>query len=313
MKVLITEPYSLHSKARLKAEGFDVHEEASALPDAEILLIRSRTVIDADFLNRAPKLRLIISATSGFDHIDWRLCQERNITVSYTPSANAQSTAEMTFTLMLALERQLIAAHKNVKGSKWRDNLKRPHGLDKKILGIIGLGHVGQKVARIAYQFGMRLQAHDPYIDEGLFPAFHCERMGLIELLTSSDIVTLHVPLTKQTRYLLNNPTFNEMQNEAVLINTCRGAVVNQNDLIDALDAGTISGAAVDVIEREPPPTGHRVLGHPKLLMTPHIGAFTETAWDKGCNEAVDKILQFRAAQVLSDTLPLNTGWFEYC
>jgi D-3-phosphoglycerate dehydrogenase len=311
VKILITEPYSLHSKARLKAGGFDVQEDAAALSDAEILLIRSKTEINAEFLARAPKLRLIVSATSGFDHIDWRLCKERGILAAHTPTANAQSTAELTMTLMLALERHLLAAHKNVKGSKWRDNLKRPHGLEGKILGIIGLGRVGQKVARMAYTFGMRLQAHDPYVDEGLFPAFHCERLGLIELLTSSDIVTLHVPLTKETRYLINNPTLGEMQNEAVLINTCRGAVVNQNELLDALDDGRIAGAAVDVIEREPPPTGHRVLGHPKLLMTPHIGAFTETAWNKGCNEAVDKVMRYHAAQTVSDTLPLDVPWFH--
>jgi D-3-phosphoglycerate dehydrogenase len=303
MRVLITEPYSLPSKARLKAAGFEVHEDAAALADAEILLIRSRTVIDADFLSRAPKLKLIVSATSGVDHIDAALCRERGIVAAHTPMANAQSAAELTLGLMLALERDILAAHKSVKGGKWREGLRRPHGLDGKILGIIGLGRVGQRVARMAYAFGMRLQAHDPYIDESLFPAFHCERMGLIELLTSSDIVTLHVPLTKETKYLMNNPTLGEMQSEAALINTSRGAVVNQNDLIDALDNGTIAGAAMDVIEREPPPPGHRVLTHPKLLLTPHIGAYTETAWNKGCTEAVDKCLRFQAAQPVGDTL----------
>ena len=311
MKILITEPYSLHSKARLKAAGFDLREDAGALADAEILLIRSRTVIDAEFLARAPKLKLIVSATSGFDHIDWRLCQSRDVVVAHTPSANAQSTAELALSLMLNVERDILAAHKNVKANHWRDGLRRPHGLDGKTLGIIGLGRVGQKVANMAYTFGMRLQAHDPYVDETLFPAFHCERMGLIEVLTTSDYVTLHVPLTKETRYLMNNPTFGEMQSEAVLINTCRGAVVNQNDLIDALDSGTIAAAAMDVIEREPPPRGHRVLTHPRLLLTPHIGAYTESAWNRGCNEAVDKVLRFQAAQPVGDTLPLATRWFH--
>lgn len=311
MKVLITEPYSLHSKARLKAAGFDVHEDASALAGAEVLLIRSKTQIDGEFLARAPRLKLIISATSGFDHINWRLCQERGITAAHTPSANAQSTAELALSLMLAVERDLISAHKNVKANHWREGLKRPHGMEGKTLGIIGLGRVGQKVARMAYTFGMRLQAHDPYVDESLFPSMHCERMGLIEVLTTSDIVTLHVPLTKETRYLMNNPTLGEMQSDAVLINTCRGAVVNQNDLIDALDAGTIAAAAMDVIEREPPPRGHRVLTHPKLLLTPHIGAYTESAWNRGCNEAVDKILRFQAAQPVGDTLPLSSPWFH--
>lgn len=307
MKILINEPYSLNSRARLQAAGCIVTENFA---EAEVLLIRSQTVIDAELLARAPHVKLIVSATSGFDHMDWRLCQERGVIVAHTPHANAQSTAELTMTLMLAVERGLMAAHKNVKGSKWREGLKRPHGLEGKTLGIIGLGRVGQKVARMAHTFGMRLHAHDPYIDEKLFAEFGADQMGLIELLTTSDIVTLHVPLTKETKFLLNNPTFGEMQEHAVLINTCRGDVVNQNDLLLALDTGVITAAAVDVIEREPPPTGHRVLGHPKLLMTPHIGAFTETAWEKASGEAVDKVLKFKAGVPVGDTLPLDTPWF---
>ncbi len=163
----------------------------------------------------------------------------------------------------------------------------------------------------MAYTFGMRLQAHDPYVDEGLFPALHCERLGLIELLTTSDIVTLHVPLTKETKFLMNNPTLAEMQHEAILINTCRGAVVNQNDLMDALGDGRIAYAGMDVIEREPPPRGHRVLALPKLLLTPHIGAYTESAWNRGCNEAVDKVMRYQSAQPIGDELPLNTPWFH--
>ncbi len=115
MKILITEPYSIHSKARLKAAGHEIHEEMSALGEAEVLLIRSKTEINKELLDSAPKLRLVISATSGFDHIDWRLCQERGVIATHTPAANAQSTAELTMTLMLAIERDLIFAAKNTK------------------------------------------------------------------------------------------------------------------------------------------------------------------------------------------------------
>jgi len=311
MKVLITEPYSLKAKAQLQAGGLEISENPADLAGSEILLIRSKTEINAELLQKAPQLKLVVSATSGFDHIDWQACQARGVLTAHTPNANAQSTAELAMTLMLATERHLLAAHKNVKSSKWRENLKRPHGLEGKNLGIIGLGRVGQKVARMAATFGMRLHAHDPYIDESIFPSLNCERMGLIEILTTSDIVTLHVPLTKETKFLLNNPTFNEMQSDAILINTCRGPVVNENDLLLALDTGTIAGAAMDVIEREPPPTGHRILGHPKLLLTPHIGAFTQTAWEKASAEAADKALRFARGEGIGDTLPLDVPWFE--
>lgn len=311
MKVLIAEEYSLPSKARLKASGLEILEGLDHLSKADVVLIRSRTEINSDFLSRAPRAQLIVSATSGFDHIDWRACQERNVIAAHTPSANAQSTAELTFSLMLALERQVLAAHKNVKSNKWREGLKRPHGLEGKSLGIIGLGRVGQKVARMAQTFGMKLLIHDPYIDETLFHDFNGERMSLIEVLTSSDIVSLHVPLTKETKHLMNNPTLGEMQSDAYLLNTCRGQVVNQNDLLDALDAGTIAGAAMDVIEREPPPAGHRILNHPRLLLTPHIGAFTQTAWNRASQEAVDKVLRFLEGAPVGDELPLKTPWFH--
>ena len=124
--------------------------------------------------------------------------------------------------------------------------------------------------------------------------ACNIERLSLIETLKANDYISLHVPLTKETKHLLNQPTFGEMQGEAVLINTCRGPVVDENALLTALDEGTIRGAAVDVIEREPPPKGHRVLTHPKLLLTPHIGAFTDSAWEKASLAAVDKGLEIR-------------------
>lgn len=308
MKVAVLEQYALSSLARLKAAGIEI---VPAAEQADILLIRSKTKIDKAFLDRAKDLKLIVTATSGFDHIDWRECQKRGVIVAQTPNANAQSTAELAVGLMIMAERFLLEAVKGVRANKWREGLRRPHGLEGKTLGIIGLGRVGSRVARIASALGMKLQAHDPYIEPERFTEFSCERAGLIELFRTSDIVTLHVPLTKETKHLLNNPTFAEMQAEALLVNTCRGPVVDENDLLKALDEGTIAGAAMDVIEREPPPAGHRLLQHPRLILTPHIGAYTESAWEKASQEAVDKVLQFKSGEKLTDTLPLPTPWFE--
>jgi D-3-phosphoglycerate dehydrogenase len=305
MNVSVLEPYSLSALARLKAApGIRVVDD---LKEAHAILIRSQTKIDAAFFARAPLLKLVITATSGFDHIDWRECERRKITAMHAPRANAQSTAELAVGLMIAQERQLLTASKNVRGNQWREGLKRPEGLEGKLLGIVGLGNVGSRVAKIAETLGMKIQAYDPYIED----FGRAERTGFIELLRTSDIVTLHVPLTKETKHLMNQPTFGEMQSEAFLINTCRGPVVDENDLMVALDDGVIAGAAMDVIEREPPPAGHRLLTHPKLLLTPHIGAFTESAWEKASQEAVEKLLAFENGQPLLDTLPLNVPWFE--
>ena len=157
----------------------------------------------------------------------------------------------------------------------------------------------------------MDVSAYDPYLDEGEFARANVTRLSLMETLKTSDYVSLHVPLTRETKHLLNQPTFGEMQAEALLINTCRGPVVDENDLLTALDEGTIAGAAMDVIEREPPPPGHRVLSHPKLLLTPHIGAFTDEAWEAASHEAVRKLLQFVEGEPLTDTLPISAAWFE--
>jgi D-3-phosphoglycerate dehydrogenase len=308
MNVHVLENYAVSAMARLQAE---TRINLTPLNEADILLIRSRTKVDRLLLERAPALKLIVTATSGFDHIDWRECQKRGVLVSHTPEANAQSTAELTLALMLAWERNLVAARRNVREGNWREGLSRPHGLENQELGIIGLGRVGRRVARLAAAFGMHLTAYDPYVEEDIFRAHGCERLSLIELLKANDYVSLHVPLTSETLHLLNGPTLNEMPDESVLINTCRGPVVDENALITALDEGVIAGAAMDVIEREPPPKGHRSLTHPKLLLTPHIGAYTDTAWEKASNEAVDKALKFLRGQPVLDTLPLRAPWFE--
>src|SRR5262249_17099131 len=151
----------------------------------------SRTKVDRLLLERAPNLKLVITATSGFDHIDWRECLKRGVHVAHTPEANAQSTAELTLTLMLAWERQLVNVRRNVREGKWRQGLARPHGLDGQELGIIGLGRVGRRVARLAAGFGMRVSAYDPYIEEDVFRAHNCERLSLIELLKANDYVSL--------------------------------------------------------------------------------------------------------------------------
>lgn len=311
MKVVVLENFSLNALAKLKASDIDVSDKPEDLSQAEAVLIRSRTRIDTDFLEKAPKVKLIVSATSGFDHIDWKECKKRGVICAHTPEANAQSTAELTMALMLAGERDLPMAIRNVRGNLWRDGLPRPRGLDGKTLGLVGLGRVGSKVARMAQAFGMKLIGHDPYINFENFSHLNCLRLGLIEVLKTADIVSLHVPLTKETLHMLNHATFKEMQHDAILINTCRGPVVNENDLLTALDEGTIRGAAMDVIEREPPPNGHRLLTHPRLLLTPHIGAYTESAWERASVTAANQVIRLAQGQKVLDTLPLSAAWFE--
>lgn len=311
MNVVVLENYSLSALAKLKASDIQISDKTDDLSKADAVLIRSHTRIDADFLEKAPHVKLIVSATSGFDHIDWRECRKRGVICAHTPEANAQSTAELTMALMLAGERDLPMAIRNVRGNLWRQGLQRPRGLDGKTLGLVGLGRVGSRVARMAQAFGMKIVAHDPYINFENFSHLNCLRLGFIEVLRTADIVSLHVPLTRETVHMINHQTFKEMHNDAILINTCRGPVVDENDLMVALDEGTIRGAAMDVIEREPPPNGHRLLSHARLLLTPHIGAFTETAWERASVTAANQVLRLQKGEKILDTLPLSAAWFD--
>jgi D-3-phosphoglycerate dehydrogenase len=308
MNYLVSEAYDIQALARLRANPS--LNETKDLAAAEILMIRSRTRVDRALLARAPKLKLVVTSTSGFDHIDWRACAEAGIVVTHTPDANANATAELTLLLILATERRLTAAIKNVRGNQWREALSRPRGLTGLTLGLVGLGRVGGRVATLAHAFGLRIQAYDPYVVEERFAETRAERIGLIELLRTSDYVSLHVPLTRETKHLMNQPTFNEMSRDAYLINTCRGPVVDETHLLSALDDRVIAGAAMDVIEREPPPAGHRLLNHPALLLTPHIGAFTDEAWARASDEAVAKVEAFARGETVGDTLPLSNRWF---
>lgn len=309
MKVAVLESYSVSALGRLKAAGFAVGD--IALSEADVALVRSRTRVNNAFFDEAPNLKLVVSATSGFDHLDWKAAEKRGVAVAHTPEANAASTAELTLGLILTFERELNQAIPLVKSGQWREDLRRPQGLDGQTLAVIGLGRVGSRVARLGAALGMRVVASDPYVGEDQFQALNADRLGFTEALRAADYLSLHVPLTSETKHLMTTSTFNEMNEHAVLINTCRGQVVSENDLLLALDERAIRGAAMDVIEREPPPKNHRLFTYPNFLLTPHIGAYTESAWERSGHAAVDRVLDFQAGRPVADRLPLKTAWFE--
>jgi phosphoglycerate dehydrogenase-like enzyme len=309
MKVLIAENYATSSLARLKGTaGFSITDKWS---EAEALLIRSQTRVDEELLSQAPQLRLVVTATSGFDHIDWRACENRNVTAAYTPEANAASTAELTVFLMSALLRQTISQMENARQGRWREGLKRGDALEGKTLGIIGLGRVGRRVASLAKAYDMKIVAHDPYVDNSAFDGI--ERMSFIEVLRAADVVSLHVPLTKQTKHMINLATLQEIPRGSFLLNMSRGACVDESEVLVALRTQRLAGVAFDVMEREPPLASNELLRHPSALVTPHVGAFTSQAFERASNAAVDRVIRFAQNQPISDTLPLATPWFEHC
>lgn len=309
MKILINENYATSSLARIKATpGFSITEDWQ---EAEVLLIRSQTRVDEKLLAKAPKLRLVVTATSGFDHIDWRACRARNITAAFTPEANAASTAELTIFLMSALLRQTVPQMENARSGKWREGIKRGDALEGKTLGIVGLGRVGFRVARLAQAYDMKIVAHDPYAEKSAFEGV--ERMAFVELLRAADVVSFHVPLTKQTKHMINLATLGEMPSGGYILNMSRGACIDESEVLVALRKQKLAGVAFDVMEREPPLASNELLRHPSVLVTPHVGAFTTQAFEKASNAAVDRVIRFSQNQSISDTLPLSTPWFEHC
>lgn len=298
-KLLVTDTFHPHALAKLNSIASEIHRSKSLQPtreelaEVEGLLVRSRTPVDKDLLANAPKLKFVVSATSGFDHFDLAECKARGIIACYTPDANAASAAELTLALMLNLTRRLPENLKSVEKNLWRQDELRGHSLAGKTLGIVGLGRIGRRVAKAATALNMKVMAHDPYVTESEFNLVGAERAGFTEVLVAADILTFHVPLTKETYHMLNFPTLRLMARGAYLINTSRGAVIQESELALALDEGILKGAALDVFEKEPIAKESRLLGRPNVLLTPHIGAFTEEALEAASLEAVDRTLEF--------------------
>lgn len=318
LKVLVCDSYSPGALGQLKAKlNCEISHSRSPQPTAEelkdidALLIRSRTQITLSTLEQAPHLRAIVTATSGFDHIDWLNCQKRHIHVAYTPEANVESAAQWTLTLMLNLTRHFFVGSKSVEQHRWRENVPRGKLLDGGMnLGLIGLGRIGQRMAQLGQALGLKILACDPYQSPDVFSQLNVERLGLSEILLSADILSLHVPLTAETYRLINYQTLRHMNPEAYLINTSRGEICDETEVIVALDEGLLSGVALDVFEREPLPPSSRLRKRAQVLLSPHMGAYTEEALERASIEACQHLIQFVTQGEKSGALPSGADWF---
>jgi glyoxylate reductase len=251
-----------------------------ALAQAEGLLCLLTDRVDAALLDSAPRLRAIANYAVGTDNIDLELTAARAIPVGVTPDVLTEATADLTFALLLAAARRLPQAAADARAGKWLT--WEPAGwlgaeVDGATLGIVGFGRIGRAVARRAEGFRMTvLSSADCALDE---------------LLARSDYVSLHVPLTSRTRHLIDAAALRRMRRTAILVNTSRGAVIDQTALIEALCAGEIAAAALDVTDPEPPPPGDPIYGTPNLLVVPHIGSATRTARARMTELAVENLL----------------------
>jgi D-3-phosphoglycerate dehydrogenase len=262
-------------------------------------------------LTQCPQLKVIVTSTSGFDHIDLKLCADRGVTVMYTPNANAASAAELTWALILSVARKTVQGQRSVETGDWKRETLLGKQLEGRTLGIIGLGRIGSRVARIAKAFGMHVVGYDPYKEESHFKAVGCDRLSLDEVFKMADIVTCHVPSTRETFHMIRRSTLEDGTRELFLVNTSRGAVIEEAVLCEALDSGWISGAGLDVFEKEPLAKDSKLLGRRNVVLTPHIGATTTEAFRASSVDAAHKMIAFASHRKIEDQLPGNEAWLQ--
>ncbi|HXM18750.1 MAG TPA: phosphoglycerate dehydrogenase [Candidatus Tumulicola sp.] len=287
--VLVAEPLAAEGVAVLQEGGADVREAydqprqalIELLRDAQGLIVRSKTAVDAELLAAAPQLRVVGRAGVGVDAIDVAAATRHGIVVLSTPDASTLATAEHTFAMLLALCRHLSAGHQRVLSGAWSAKGLAGSELAGKTLGIIGLGRIGSAVAVRARAFGMTVLAHDAFVSQARAESLGARLVAFDELLSAADVVTLHAPLTPQTQAMMDARAFGLMKPGARLVNCARGGLVDHEALLAALEAGRLAGAAVDVVDIEPPPPGHpvwKLLHHDRVLATPHLGGSTREA-----------------------------------
>ncbi|MDI3307161.1 MAG: 2-hydroxyacid dehydrogenase [Acetobacteraceae bacterium] len=254
---------------------------AAAAAGAEYLLGFGDPAINDAFYRAAPRLKLYQLLSAGYDRCDIEAARRAGVPICNNGGANSTAVAEHAIMLMLALCRRLVWQHRNVAAGRWRGNDlagTRLYELRGRTLGIVGLGAIGKKVARLANAFGMAVQYYDiDRLSEAEEDALNVRFRLLNEVLRSSDIVSLHVPLTPSTRHMIGAAELRLMRPDAYLINTCRGPVVDESALIEALASGVIAGAGLDVFDQEPPPADNPLFRLDNVVLTPH---FAGPTWD---------------------------------
>ncbi len=307
MRIVISEFMDEGAVASL-ARAFDVRydatlverraELAAALAQADALIVRNRTRVDAELIGHAPRLRVVGRLGVGLDNIDLAACAARAIEVIPATGANALAVAEYVVCTVMLLLRGAYRASADVAAGKWpRTALGEGRETAGKTLGVVGFGGIGRLVAKLAQGLGMTVIASDPAIAAGerIWRESGVAYRGLDDLLAEADAVTLHVPLAPETRHLITGGRLARMKRGAVLINTARGGIVDEAALAEALASGHLGGAALDVFETEPLPAGSPLARAPNLVLTPHVAGVTRES-----NVRVSSLIAERVAQALA-------------
>ncbi|HEX6219522.1 MAG TPA: hydroxyacid dehydrogenase [Acidimicrobiia bacterium] len=281
-------------------------EFLSALSETDGLIVRSATKVTRGLIEQAPQLRAIGRAGVGVDNVDIAAASERGIAVFNAPGANTIAAAELTMALLISVARKIPAAEASVRRGEWDRDAFKGVELRGKTLGLIGAGRIGGEVALRCQAFGMGVVVYDPYLADERADELGLQQVTLDEVLDLADFISIHVPLTEETRGLCRWETLRRMKQTAFVVNASRGGVVDEEALAEALHAGEIAGAAVDVYETEPLPLDSPLRDAPNLVLTPHLGASTAEAQVGVATEVAEKIKLLLATGDTSEAL--NAG-----
>jgi D-3-phosphoglycerate dehydrogenase len=292
MKIVVCDPISPKGIALLQQRPeFEVVvlpkrlSEPELLPvvaDAVALLVRSETKVTRKVIESAPKLRVVGRAGVGVDNVDVEAATQHGVVVMNTPGGNTVTTAELSFAMLLALARKVPQAYTSMTAGKWDRKLFQGMELLGKTLGILGMGRIGSEVAKRALVFGMRVIAYDPYLTAERARTLGVEFADSVDDVDRvADFITVHMPVTPETKHMLNAAAFTKMKPGVRLVNCARGEIISENDLLAALESGKVAGAALDFFAVEPLPADHPYRKQPNVILTPHLGASTQEAQEK--------------------------------
>lgn len=288
IRVLVSDPIEQIGQDHLRAEGFEVDFRPGLdpgvleeiIPQYDALVVRSSTQVTSGVIEKGTRLRVIGRAGTGVDNIDVSSATRRGVLVMNTPGGNTVSAAEHTVSMMLALARNIPQAHMSLTSGLWER--KKFVGLEvlEKSVGIVGMGKIGREVARRCQGLGMRVVAYDPLMQPDAAMKLDVELVNIDELFRRSDFITVHTPLTADTKGLINDTSLSRCKKGVRIVNCARGGIVDEAALLRGLENGIVGGAALDVFEQEPPGTSP-LFAHPRVIVTPHLGASTEEAQEK--------------------------------
>ena len=300
MKILISDKMSNKVEDVLKSKsidydiktGLEPNELKTIIDDYDGILIRSATKLTSDVLENCSNLKVIGRAGVGVDNVDLDVATKNKILVMNTPLGNLEATAELTVGLMFSLYRHIHNANASTHEGKWEKAKFMGTELKGKTLGIVGFGNIGQRVAEICKVIGMQILTNSNSASDEVLNSFGAKKVSTEELISSSDILSLHTKLNEQTKNMLNKESIATMKSSSVIINCARGGLVNEKDIKEALEKGNIAGYGCDVYENEPEQDSI-FSSMDNVVMTPHIGASTIEAQEKVAYQIAEQIVEF--------------------